>query len=51
MLVYQIQDVLWLLGAIIVALILGLLVLADIIVTILNKIEDAKEKRRNKEDR
>ena len=51
MLVYQMQDILWLLGAIIVASILGLLVLADIIVTILNKIEDAKEKRRNKEDK
>ena len=51
MLVYQMQDVLWFLGAIIVALILGLLVLADIIVTILNKIEDANEERRNKEDR
>lgn len=50
MLVYQMQDILWLLGAIIVALVLGLLVLADIIVTILNKISDAKEKRQKKED-
>ena len=51
MLVYQMQDILWLLGAIVVALVIDLLVLADIIVTILNKIEDAKEKRRNKEDK
>lgn len=51
MLVYQMQDILWLLGAILVALVIGLLVLADIIVTIINKIEDAKEKRHNKEDK
>ncbi len=50
MLVYQMQDILWLLGAILVALVIGLLVLADIIVTILNKITDAKEKRRNNKD-
>lgn len=50
MLVYQMQDILWLLGAVLVALVIGLLVLADIIVTILNKISDAKEKRQHKED-
>lgn len=53
MLVYQMQDILWFLGAIIVALIMGLIVLADIIVTISDKITDAQEKLKkiNKEKR